>query len=153
MELKWLLRQFANVPRAAIRRVGFDITRYPPASPFNKRYELERKIALLTTNTVTCGLFTGVILPDEHSSSVDGDRGSKLLGLYEKELEPALKDVVNSEPDVIINVGCADGFYALGLARLIPNAKVFAYDIDERAQEICKLGRQLNNLDGVFEIR
>ena len=116
-----------------------------------QRQELERKIALLTGNTVTCGLFTGLILPDEQSWG--DDRGSKILGLYEKELEPALKDVVRSEPDVVMNIGCAEGFYALGLARLIPNAKVIAYDIDERAQKICKHGRQLNNLNGAFEIR
>jgi hypothetical protein len=91
-------------------------------------------------------------MAEEHSWA-DGDRGSKLLGLYEKELEPALNDVVCTEPDVVINIGCAEGYYALGLARLLPNAKVFAFDIDQRAQEICECGRQLNKLDGTFEVR
>src|SRR5262249_1068896 len=147
-DMETFLRQFTKVPRAALRRVGFDICRYPPP---DRRVELERKIALLTGNTVTYGLFTGLILPDEESWG--HHRGSKILGLYEKELESALKDVVRSEPDVVVNIGCAEGFYALGLARLIPNVKVIAYDIDERAQKICEHGRQLNNLDGAFEIR
>jgi hypothetical protein len=60
-----------------------------------------------------------VILPNEISWG-DGDQASKLLGLYEKELEPALETVVQSKPDAVIVVGCAEGFYALGLARLIP---------------------------------
>ena len=144
-----LLRQFTRVPRAALRRVGFDVCRYPPTY---RRQELLRKITILTGNKVTCGLFAGLILPDDQLRG-DDDRGSKILGLYEKELEPALKDVVRWEPDVVVNIGCADGFYALGLARLIPNAKVIAYDIDERAQKICEQGRQLNNIKGAFEIR
>jgi hypothetical protein len=148
VKINWSLRRFTKMPRAAFRRMGFDVTRYP-LSLIDKRQELEKKIALLTRNTVTCGLFTGLILPDANHS----DRGSKLLGLYEKELESALRNVVGSEPDVVINVGCADGFYALGIARLIPNAKVFAYDIDQRAQRICEIAQQLNNLDGIFEIR
>jgi hypothetical protein len=149
MEISRLFRHAAKMSRAALRRAGFDITRYPP---FDKRQELEMKIALLTRNTVTCGMFTGLILPEGNSWG-EGDRASKLLGLYEKELEPSLKDVECSEPGIVINVGCADGFYALGLARLIPNAKVVAYDIDQQAQEVCRVGRRLNNLDGDFEIR
>jgi hypothetical protein len=143
-----LLHQIVKWPRRGFRRTGFDICRYPPS---NRRQELEQKIALLAKNTVTCGLFKGLILPEQQSWR--NDQGTKILGLYEKELEPVLQDVVNSKPDVVINIGCAEGFYALGLARLVPNAKVFAYDISQRAQEICELGRQLNNLDGAFEIR
>jgi hypothetical protein len=147
MTINELLRQFVKLPRAALRRAGLDITRYPPR---NRRQELEKKISLLTKNTVASGLFSGLILPDDESW---GDRASKLLGQYEKELEPTLEKVVCSRPDAVINVGCAEGLYALGLAKLIPNTKVFAYDIDRRAQEICELGRRLNGLNEYFDIR
>jgi hypothetical protein len=122
------------MPRAALRRAGFDINRYPPV---NRRQELARKIAHQTGNIVTSGLFAGLILPNEISWG-DGDQASKLLGLYEKELEPALETVVQSKPDAVIVVGCPEGFYALRLARLILNAKLFAYDTDQRAQQIAR---------------
>jgi hypothetical protein len=147
MEMRRFFRQIAKSARACIRRAGFDITRYPLP---NRRGQLEARIARLTENTVSCGLFTGLVLPEEESS---GDRGAKLLGLYEKELEPALQRVLRARPDVIVNIGCAEGFYAVGLARLIPNVKVSAYDIDERARQICKITRRLNGVNGPFEVR
>jgi hypothetical protein len=48
----------------------------------------------------------------------------------------------------IINIGCAEGYYAVGLAMRIKEAKVYAYDTDEDAITFCKQMAQLNN---VFE--
>lgn len=67
----------------------------------------------------------------------DGDLGAKILGSYEAELHPALQKAAKRRPDVVINVGCAEGFYAIGLARLLPEARVFAFDINPDAQRIC----------------
>src|SRR5205823_14186040 len=46
----------------------------------------------------------------------------------------------------------AEGFYALGFARLLPNARVLAYDIQQEAQKVCEIGYKLNGLSGAFEI-
>jgi hypothetical protein len=134
------MKRPARVIRAVLRRLGFDIVRY-------RRQE----IAALTGNVVKAGLFAGLILPNEQSWAPD--LAAKLLGLYENELESALSYAARTEPDLVINVGCAEGFYALGLAKLIPNAKVIAYDIDPKAQRICGVGRELNNLTERVEIR
>jgi ribosomal protein L11 methylase PrmA len=37
----------------------------------------------------------------------------------------------------VIDVGCAEGYYAVGLARMMPAVTVHAYDIDERARAAC----------------
>ncbi len=37
----------------------------------------------------------------------------------------------------MINVGCAEGFYAIGLARRLPRAAVYAFDISVDAQAAC----------------
>lgn len=117
--------------------------------------ELQTKIMRATNGTVVSGLFSGLRLTSEISwgEGSRGDIGSKLLGFYEMELQPVLEAIVKLEPDLIANVGCAEGFYALGLARLLPNVQVLAFDIDERAQKICKLGRQINEINGNFEVR
>jgi hypothetical protein len=47
-------------------------------------------------------------------------------------------------PQTVINVGCAEGYYAIGLARLLPAAEIFAFDVDEKAQAICRLNSEAN---------
>src|SRR5205085_11411510 len=133
--------------RAVVRRTGYDIVHYPPP---NRRSELGTKIAKLTNNTVTSGLFAGLILASDESWG--NNIGSKLLGLYESELHKTLGDVVRSSPDIVVNVGCAEGFYAIGLARLIPSAKVFAYDIDSEAQKICEAGARRKAVDTILKV-
>ncbi len=72
----------------------------------------------------------------------------KLLGCYEAELHPTLDAVINSGYRQIVDVGCAEGYYAVGLAKRIPEARVFAFDIDERARELCS---ELAKVNGVSE--
>ncbi len=49
-------------------------------------------------------------------------------------------------PDAIVNIGCAEGYYAVGLARHLPGAKVYAFDIDPKAQEACRSNALLNDV-------
>ena len=62
----------------------------------------------------------------------------KLLGCYEAELHPTLASIISSDYRQVVDVGCAEGYYAVGLAMRIPDARVFAFDIDKRAQRLCK---------------
>ena len=87
--------------------------------------------------TVQDGPFAGMTLTSESSWDAHGDKTAKLLGFYEEEIYPSIEDAIAAEPDVAINVGCAEGFYAIGLARRLPNSRVIASDIDSRAQEVC----------------
>ena len=43
-----------------------------------------------------------------------------------------------NEFDTIVNIGCGQGYYAIGFARRVSSAKVYAYDIDPAALETCK---------------
>lgn len=61
----------------------------------------------------------------------------RLIGCYESELHADLEDFAKSGIDTIVDIGCAEGYYAVGLARLMPNATVHAYDIDENARKAC----------------
>ena len=72
----------------------------------------------------------------------DGDQASKLLGLYEDELHEYIHGI--QDPDLIINIGCAEGYYAVGLARLWP-VRTVAADTDSRAQRITGENAQLNS--------
>jgi hypothetical protein len=69
--------------------------------------------------------------------STSGDLVAKLLGAYEAELHPALEQWVAAGPERILDVGSAEGYYAVGLAHAIPGATVYAYDIDRAARVRC----------------
>jgi hypothetical protein len=60
----------------------------------------------------------------------------KLLGTYEMELRPAVEEICRLRPETIINIGAADGYYAVGLALRTPLARVVAF-------EACNLERGL----------
>jgi 2-polyprenyl-3-methyl-5-hydroxy-6-metoxy-1,4-benzoquinol methylase len=65
----------------------------------------------------------------------------KLLGCYEAELHPTLTSVFSLNYRQVVDVGCAEGYYAVGLATRILEARVFAFDTDMQAREY--LGLQL----------
>jgi predicted O-methyltransferase YrrM len=46
----------------------------------------------------------------------------------------------------VINVGCAEGYYAIGFARCLPQATVYAFDIDRHAQAICASAAKDNGI-------
>jgi hypothetical protein len=50
------------------------------------------------------------------------------LGTYELELRPLLAQLTGTPFDVLLNVGAADGYYAVGLARLWPDARIVAFE-------------------------
>lgn len=61
----------------------------------------------------------------------------RLLGSYESELHPHLEALLGRQPEQIIDIGCAEGYYAVGLARTAPQAVIHAFDIDPAAREAC----------------
>lgn len=95
--------------------------------------------------TVQAGPFAGTQLPRE-TSWTDGDLLPKLLGCYEAELHPVITEFVAGAPDLIINIGAAEGYYAIGLARLLPEAFVHAFDTSPDAQELCRTAAALNDV-------
>ena len=76
--------------------------------------------------TVSGGPFAGLVYPDLGASSLV----PKLLGVYERELHGAVEAAIARGPEVIVNVGAADGYYAVGLARRCSGATVLAFEAD-----------------------
>jgi hypothetical protein len=102
-----------------------------------RRAELNRELLQGADALVQSGPFSGMRLSLEASWS-DGAVAPKVLGSYEAELHPALCKAIVRRPATVVNIGCAEGYYAVGLALRLPNAKVIAFDSDERAQAVCR---------------
>ncbi|MBF0124621.1 MAG: 50S ribosomal protein L11 methyltransferase [Magnetococcales bacterium] len=110
----------------------------------------------LFKHTVQEGPFRGMRYYDEALSPATPaaayDIISKLTGWYEIELHPWLREAITVPYHTVINVGCAEGYYAIGLSRCLPQARVYAFDIDANAQRICKMGVELNGVADRIEV-
>lgn len=62
----------------------------------------------------------------------------KLLGIYEQELHPCLAGILERGYDVVVDVGSAEGYYVVGLARLLPRALIHGFDIELRERQLCR---------------
>lgn len=110
-----------------------------------KQDALARAIFERTGGRVVAGPFAGMRFVAESSW---GDLAAKLLGCYEEELHPAIERGLGRGWDRIINVGCGEGYYAVGFALRQPAAPVLAYDVDPRAQ---RLTAELARRNGVAD--
>jgi hypothetical protein len=106
--------------------------------------------SLFDSLTVLNGPFKGL----KYSSldSVGSSIYPKILGSYERELHKSLYEIFSEDYTEIIDVGCAEGYYAIGMARKFDNAKIYACDIDKRVQELCSKAAILNDVSDRVEI-
>lgn len=90
------------------------------------------------------GPFKGMKYPSVES--VGSELFPKLIGSYEAELAPVWAKVCREPYTEIVDVGCAEGYYAVGLAMAVPSAKVYAYDVNEKAVALCRKMALLNGV-------
>ena len=76
------------------------------------------------------GPFAGL----ELAPPADARWGPLLWGIHEAELHPSIESLVASGPAWVVNIGGAEGYYAVGLARRLPRARVLAYESDPTRQ-------------------
>ena len=98
---------------------------------------------------VLSGPFKGMEYPVRAS---EGSRSARLLGAYEAGLAPVIEEIVTKAYPVVIDVGSAEGYYAVGLARRLPKARVLARDANPRAQALCAALAAANGVADRVEI-
>ncbi len=101
-----------------------------------RRAEITNALFHAQGGNVLSGPFAGMTMLPEVSWG-DGDLAPKLLGCYEAELHRAITKAIAREPRNVVNIGCAEGYYAIGMARALPRSRVFAFDTSTTAQAIC----------------
>lgn len=115
---------------------------------WQRREELMPLIYERTNGQVYQGPFTGMIIKQRYSWG-DGDTASKLLGIYECELHPVIETELSVNHDLILNLGCAEGYYGLGMALRLPSVLCALFDISETAINICRENANINNIHNV----
>lgn len=87
------------------------------------------------------------------AAASEGGIAPRLLGVYETTLHDFFHAAPRQGYDAVLNVGCAEGYYAVGCARLLPEAAVLAWDIDPAARDACRDLARLNGVEGRVDIR
>ncbi len=93
--------------------------------------------------TVKSGIFEGIFYDPP---IFEGSLFPRLLGTYEANLQPHILGLGGRGYGVILNIGCAEGYYASGLGRMFPDAVVHAYEIQDRLREACAIVAADNGL-------
>jgi hypothetical protein len=73
----------------------------------------------------------------------------KLIGIYEKELHAAVEDLIAWRPEVVVDIGAAEGYYAVGLASRLPTSTIVAFEADEGARQQLSQLADLNNCTNI----
>lgn len=109
--------------------------------PLNERYEELHGLQ------VRYGPFAGMRYTRIEDPAA-GNLIAKLVGTYEQQIYPWLLDEwIGQDFDAVLDVGCAEGFYAVGLARAMPKATVYAFDTYEPARRECARLAAHNGVD------
>jgi hypothetical protein len=96
-----------------------------------------------TAGLVHAGPFAGMRYVDR---SVGSCFIPKLLGTYERELATKIEWICRRQPVLVVDVGAAEGYYAVGLAMRIPRARIIAFELDETGQAALRRMAELNGV-------
>ena len=77
----------------------------------------------------------------------------KLVGSYEAELHSFIQNVMANRYKTIVDIGCAEGYYAVGLLITIPEAFCIAFDMEPKARRLCADLAAANGVENRLSIR
>ncbi len=104
---------------------------------------------LKKSQTVVGGPFKGMRY---HGKAACGVAAPKMMGVYESELAPWLQKWSAIPFQNIINIGAAEGYYAVGCAMLWSHATVTAFESSEEGRRLLTCNVELNRLQSRVKI-
>jgi ribosomal protein L11 methyltransferase PrmA len=78
--------------------------------------------------------------------------GPKVIGSYESQVQGWIEDAIARRYEKIIDIGCAEGYYAVGFALRCPAARVYAFDTDRNALDQLRLLARKNHVEDRIEV-
>ena len=114
-----------------------------------RAHVLENALVERSGDRVLSGPFKGMIYPTRTS---EGSRNPRLIGCYEASLAQVIEDIVAGGYDTVIDIGAAEGYYAVGLSLRMPHARIIARDTDQNAHATCAQIAEANGVSARVEI-
>jgi hypothetical protein len=123
--------------------------RFVPRSLWRSE-RLRRELERLSGGAVLGGPFAGL---RDLRVSFGSELDPKRLGTYELEIRAPLEAAIARRPEVVLVIGAAEGYYAVGLALRLPESRIVAFEARaEGREEIARLARA-NGVEARIEIR
>jgi SAM-dependent methyltransferase len=138
-DIIWKLLNKTIIPLSNIiklKKQEFELKKYIESNPEVKSIFLEK--------IVRNGPFKGLKYPSDESFG--SSLYPKFLGSYENEISLIIEDVCKNKYSDVLDIGCAEGYYAIGLALRMPNSTIHAYDISPQARALCIKMANYNNV-------
>jgi hypothetical protein len=113
-----------------------------------KRLEIRKGLKTLWPSArgeVSSGPFSGMRYIRASSGSA---LAPKIVGTYEKEIHHLIEEMIASAPSCVIDIGAAEGFYAVGFAMRLPHCRVIAFEANSRTRRWLI---ELATLNGVLD--
>lgn len=86
-------------------------------------------------------------------SSYGSYHSCKLLGTYEKELHSAIASIEARHYDTLVDIGAAEGYYAVGLASTLAARRIVAFEEEERGRTLLAELAKRNSLKTPIDLR
>ncbi len=90
------------------------------------------------------GPFAGMLIPGP-LAEVDA-AAAKLIGSYEEEISDVFAGALSDGTGCFVDVGCADGYYAVGMAYASRSITTFAFDLSASARQVCRRTATANTI-------
>ncbi len=104
---------------------------------------LAKRFSYSNGSAVLHGPFAGMKYPA--ASILNRNSVPRLLGSYESELHQVIQAALGSKYDCVIDIGTAEGYYAVGFA-LKGQSPVVTFEMDPRELALCKEMARINNV-------
>jgi hypothetical protein len=128
-KLRWWIEDAAPVLGIPAAHAALTLTRVRYRDAVRREREIARRLS--PDQTVHQGPFAGLRYVTDISVS---PFLPKLAGTYELEVADAIEELIAAAPDAVVDLGSAEGYYAVGLARRLPGARVVAFDTRRSAR-------------------
>lgn len=116
------------------------------------RPDLVVPVAQRLNYTIQAGPFAGLVYPLDIVER-DGQFVPKLVGSYELEIQPFIREICQRSYGQVVNIGAAEGYYAVGLAQHLPGAVVLAYECEPESRAVCEQVARLNGVTDRVRMR
>lgn len=99
---------------------------------------------------VSNGPFAGLLYVSQAAGS---SLLNKLIGCYEEPLHSYLEKIKLDSYDTIVDIGCAEGYYLIGLGISFPHAHLVGFDSNSQALKLASLLAEKNNIGGRLQLK
>lgn len=123
----------------------------PPTDETVRRFRLGQRLTQELGSTVAFGPFTGLRL-DDSSWWGAADRGSMLLGFYEREVLEWLARACERR-STLVDLGAADGYYAVGCLTSGLVERAVAFEASDEGQAAIRANARANGVADRIEVR